>query len=140
MVLSYTTFSLSPSLCLCQSVDSGSSRTVLLLRISLIFQSLHLFGNVTDKKSIRFVVCFARLLVYLETPFSKLFFLSLPLSVSYLCFESSSSRSGSSKKNKVIKLVDITDIQKVIISNVDNFSSFVFCPLRRNYKFVCDLA
>ncbi|XP_043093506.1 GRAM domain-containing protein 4 isoform X3 [Puntigrus tetrazona] len=30
----------------------------------------------------------------------------------YLCFESSSSRSGSSKKNKVIKLVDITDIQK----------------------------
>lgn len=35
------------------------------------------------------------------------------VSTSYLCFESSSSRSGSSKKNKVIKLVDITDIQKV---------------------------
>lgn len=35
------------------------------------------------------------------------------LSISYLCFESSSSRSSSSKKNKVIKLVDITDIQKV---------------------------
>ena len=30
---------------------------------------------------------------------------------SYLCFESS--KSGSSKRNKVIKLVDITDIQKV---------------------------
>lgn len=35
------------------------------------------------------------------------------LSCSYLCFESSSSRSASSKKNKVIKLQDITDIQKV---------------------------
>uniref|UniRef100_A0A8C1P5U8 GRAM domain containing 4a n=1 Tax=Cyprinus carpio TaxID=7962 RepID=A0A8C1P5U8_CYPCA len=32
-----------------------------------------------------------------------------------LCFESSSSRSGSSKKNKVIKLVDITDIQKPLV-------------------------
>lgn len=32
---------------------------------------------------------------------------------SYLCFESSSSRATSSKKNKVIKLHDITDIQKV---------------------------
>ncbi|XP_054889083.1 GRAM domain-containing protein 4-like [Poeciliopsis prolifica] len=30
----------------------------------------------------------------------------------HLCFESSSSRSGSSKRNKVIKLTDITDIQK----------------------------
>lgn len=30
---------------------------------------------------------------------------------SYLCFESS--KSGFSKRNKVIKLVDITDIQKV---------------------------
>lgn len=30
---------------------------------------------------------------------------------SYLCFESS--KSGSSKRNKVIKLMDITDIQKV---------------------------
>ncbi|KAI4795556.1 hypothetical protein KUCAC02_029814 [Chaenocephalus aceratus] len=30
----------------------------------------------------------------------------------HLCFESSSSRSGSSKRNKVIKLADITDIQK----------------------------
>jgi hypothetical protein len=30
---------------------------------------------------------------------------------SYLCFESS--KSGSSKRNKVIKLADITDIQKV---------------------------
>ena len=29
----------------------------------------------------------------------------------YLCFESS--KSGSSKRNKVIKLMDITDIQKV---------------------------
>lgn len=37
----------------------------------------------------------------------------LYLPFSYLCFESSSSRSGSSKKNKVIKLLDITDIQKV---------------------------
>lgn len=36
-------------------------------------------------------------------------FLSSPSS--YLCFESS--KSGSSKRNKVIKLVDITDIQKV---------------------------
>lgn len=44
-------------------------------------------------------------------PFSRLF--SLCISISYLCFESSSSRSSSSKKNKVIKLVDITDIQKV---------------------------
>lgn len=35
------------------------------------------------------------------------------MSCSYLCFESSSSRSASSKKNKVIKLQDITDIQKV---------------------------
>lgn len=37
-------------------------------------------------------------------------FLTPPAS-SYLCFESS--KSGSSKRNKVIKLVDITDIQKV---------------------------
>uniref|UniRef100_A0A671KSF2 GRAM domain-containing protein n=1 Tax=Sinocyclocheilus anshuiensis TaxID=1608454 RepID=A0A671KSF2_9TELE len=37
---------------------------------------------------------------------------------SYLCFESSSSRSGSSKKNKVIKLVDITDIQKYKVLSV----------------------
>ncbi|XP_077400142.1 GRAM domain-containing protein 4 isoform X1 [Vanacampus margaritifer] len=36
----------------------------------------------------------------------------------YLCFESSSSRSGSSKKNKVIKLVDITDIQKYKVLSV----------------------
>lgn len=37
---------------------------------------------------------------------------SVPFSShSYLCFESS--KSGSSKRNKVIKLVDITDIQKV---------------------------
>uniref|UniRef100_A0A8C1RBI7 GRAM domain containing 4a n=2 Tax=Cyprinus carpio TaxID=7962 RepID=A0A8C1RBI7_CYPCA len=35
-----------------------------------------------------------------------------------LCFESSSSRSGSSKKNKVIKLVDITDIQKYKVLSV----------------------
>lgn len=35
----------------------------------------------------------------------------LPSSCSYLCFESS--KSGSSKRNKVIKLMDITDIQKV---------------------------
>ncbi|CAB1331620.1 unnamed protein product [Coregonus sp. 'balchen'] len=33
----------------------------------------------------------------------------------YLCFESSSSRSNSSKKNKVIKLIDITDIQKPLV-------------------------
>ncbi|KAG7276371.1 hypothetical protein CRUP_014403 [Coryphaenoides rupestris] len=33
----------------------------------------------------------------------------------YLCFESSSSRSSSSKKNKVIKLADITDIQKPLV-------------------------
>uniref|UniRef100_A0A665WW71 GRAM domain-containing protein n=1 Tax=Echeneis naucrates TaxID=173247 RepID=A0A665WW71_ECHNA len=42
----------------------------------------------------------------------------LLLSVSYLCFESSSSRSSSSKKNKVIKLVDITDIQKYKVLSV----------------------
>ncbi|XP_060759039.1 GRAM domain-containing protein 4 isoform X3 [Neoarius graeffei] len=36
----------------------------------------------------------------------------------YLCFESSSSRSGSSKKNKVIKLVDVTDIQKYKVLSV----------------------
>ncbi|XP_052429703.1 GRAM domain-containing protein 4 [Carassius gibelio] len=35
-----------------------------------------------------------------------------------LCFESSSTRSGSSKKNKVIKLVDITDIQKYKVLSV----------------------
>ncbi|KAM9753873.1 GRAM domain-containing protein 4-like [Menidia menidia] len=36
----------------------------------------------------------------------------------HLCFESSSSRSGSSKRNKVIKLVDITDIQKYKVLSV----------------------
>uniref|UniRef100_A0AAX7UKE3 GRAM domain-containing protein n=1 Tax=Astatotilapia calliptera TaxID=8154 RepID=A0AAX7UKE3_ASTCA len=36
----------------------------------------------------------------------------------YLCFESSSSRSGSSKRNKVIKLLDITDIQKYKVLSV----------------------
>ncbi|KAL0968003.1 hypothetical protein UPYG_G00260880 [Umbra pygmaea] len=36
----------------------------------------------------------------------------------YLCFESSSSRSNSSKKNKVIKLTDITDIQKYKVLSV----------------------
>ncbi|XP_055087956.1 GRAM domain-containing protein 4 isoform X2 [Periophthalmus magnuspinnatus] len=36
----------------------------------------------------------------------------------YLCFESSSSRSNASKKNKVIKLVDITDIQKYKVLSV----------------------
>ncbi|XP_026869693.2 GRAM domain-containing protein 4 isoform X1 [Electrophorus electricus] len=36
----------------------------------------------------------------------------------YLCFESSSSRSTSSKKNKVIKLQDITDIQKYKVLSV----------------------
>ncbi|KAL2102259.1 hypothetical protein ACEWY4_001427 [Coilia grayii] len=36
----------------------------------------------------------------------------------YLCFESSSSRSGSSKKNKVIKLDEITDIQKYKVLSV----------------------
>nr|XP_023694599.1 GRAM domain-containing protein 4-like isoform X2 [Paramormyrops kingsleyae] len=36
----------------------------------------------------------------------------------YMCFESSSSRSSSSKKNKVIKLSDITDIQKYKVLSV----------------------
>ncbi|XP_044048798.1 GRAM domain-containing protein 4-like [Siniperca chuatsi] len=36
----------------------------------------------------------------------------------HLCFESSSSRSGSSKRNKVIKLKDITDIQKYKVLSV----------------------
>ncbi|XP_063053632.1 GRAM domain-containing protein 4 isoform X2 [Engraulis encrasicolus] len=36
----------------------------------------------------------------------------------YLCFESSSSRSSSSKKNKVFKLLDITDIQKYKVLSV----------------------
>ncbi|XP_020782017.1 GRAM domain-containing protein 4 isoform X1 [Boleophthalmus pectinirostris] len=36
----------------------------------------------------------------------------------YLCFESSSSRANASKKNKVIKLVDITDIQKYKVLSV----------------------
>ncbi|XP_072311093.1 GRAM domain-containing protein 4 isoform X3 [Eucyclogobius newberryi] len=36
----------------------------------------------------------------------------------YLCFESSSSKSNASKKNKVIKLVDITDIQKYKVLSV----------------------
>ncbi|XP_068585004.1 GRAM domain-containing protein 4-like [Cebidichthys violaceus] len=36
----------------------------------------------------------------------------------YLCFESSSSRSGSSKRNKVIKLLDIIDIQKYKVLSV----------------------
>ncbi|XP_040018855.1 GRAM domain-containing protein 4 [Gasterosteus aculeatus] len=36
----------------------------------------------------------------------------------YLCFESSSSRSGSSKRNKVIKLLDVIDIQKYKVLSV----------------------
>ncbi|MEQ2228855.1 GRAM domain-containing protein 4 [Ilyodon furcidens] len=36
----------------------------------------------------------------------------------YLCFESSSSRSGSSKRNKVIKLTEITEIQKYKVLSV----------------------
>ncbi|KAE8296647.1 GRAM domain-containing protein 4 Death-inducing protein [Larimichthys crocea] len=36
----------------------------------------------------------------------------------HLCFESSSSRSGSSKRNKVIKLTEITDIQKYKVLSV----------------------
>ncbi|XP_063072990.1 GRAM domain-containing protein 4 isoform X2 [Engraulis encrasicolus] len=36
----------------------------------------------------------------------------------YLCFESSSSKAGSSKKNKVIKLDEITDIQKYKVLSV----------------------
>ncbi|XP_040893695.1 GRAM domain-containing protein 4-like [Toxotes jaculatrix] len=36
----------------------------------------------------------------------------------YLCFESSSSRSGSSKRNKVIKLQDIKEIQKYKVLSV----------------------
>lgn len=63
-------------LCLCVSESvSGSSRTALLLRISLIQKSPHLFLYAVDKKSIQLVFCFAFLLV---------FFLSRPLSAS--CF------------------------------------------------------
>uniref|UniRef100_A0A665UAX2 GRAM domain-containing protein 4-like n=1 Tax=Echeneis naucrates TaxID=173247 RepID=A0A665UAX2_ECHNA len=36
----------------------------------------------------------------------------------YLCFESSSSRSGSTKRNKVIKLLDIQEIQKYKVLSV----------------------
>ncbi|XP_037538428.1 GRAM domain-containing protein 4 [Nematolebias whitei] len=36
----------------------------------------------------------------------------------YLCFESSSSRSGSTKRNKVLKLRDITEIQKYKVLSV----------------------
>ncbi|XP_038873195.1 GRAM domain-containing protein 4-like isoform X4 [Salvelinus namaycush] len=36
----------------------------------------------------------------------------------YLCFEGSSCRSNSSRKNKVIKLIDITDIQKYKVLSV----------------------
>ncbi|XP_037307172.2 GRAM domain-containing protein 4-like isoform X2 [Pungitius pungitius] len=36
----------------------------------------------------------------------------------YLCFESSSSRSGSSKRNKVIKLLEVIDIQKYKVLSV----------------------
>ncbi|KAI3370582.1 hypothetical protein L3Q82_007153 [Scortum barcoo] len=36
----------------------------------------------------------------------------------HLCFESSSSRSGSSKRNKVFRLLDITDIQKYKVLSV----------------------
>ncbi|CAK6981927.1 GRAM domain-containing protein 4-like [Scomber scombrus] len=42
----------------------------------------------------------------------------LYITENYLCFESSSSRSGSSKRNKVIKLLDITDIQKYKVLSV----------------------
>lgn len=51
----------------------------------------------------------------------------MPLCVprSYLCFESS--KSGSSKRNKVIKLVDITDIQKVSVA----------CGVRLGARHVC---
>lgn len=51
----------------------------------------------------------------------------MPLCVprSYLCFESS--KSGSSKRNKVIKLVDITDIQKVSVA----------CGVRLEARHVC---
>lgn len=60
----------------------------------------------------------------------------LPLSVSYLCFESSSSRSGSSKKNKVIKLVDITDIQKVIAKKkVKSLTFFKEFPVKNVIMF-----
>ncbi len=109
---SSTVSSLSPSPSLCQSVNSGSSRTALLLRMSLIYKSL-----------LPFRICNWQGVHSVCRPFSSpaCFFIqqvfSLPLSISYLCFESSSSRSSSSKKNKVIKLVDITDIQKVDGSN-----------------------
>ncbi|XP_075875436.1 GRAM domain-containing protein 4-like [Nelusetta ayraudi] len=42
----------------------------------------------------------------------------LYITENHLCFESSSSRSGSSKRNKVIKLTDITDIQKYKVLSV----------------------
>lgn len=55
---------------------------------------------------------------------------SVPFSsCSYLCFESS--KSGSSKRNKVIKLVDITDIQKVSVSPLLPFSLTPFGFQRR---------
>ena len=111
--------SLSPSLCACvnPSVNSVSSRTGLLLRICLIFKSLHLFGCWTDKKSIKVVLCLAALLLLFKATLSTCHSLHPSLPYSYLCFESSSSRSSASKKNKVIKLVDITDIQKVVTLN-----------------------
>uniref|UniRef100_A0A3P9IMH5 GRAM domain-containing protein n=1 Tax=Oryzias latipes TaxID=8090 RepID=A0A3P9IMH5_ORYLA len=43
---------------------------------------------------------------------------SISFTAVHLCFESSSSRSGSSKRNKVIKLQDITDIQKYKVLSV----------------------
>uniref|UniRef100_A0A8C6V3Q1 GRAM domain containing 4a n=1 Tax=Neogobius melanostomus TaxID=47308 RepID=A0A8C6V3Q1_9GOBI len=42
----------------------------------------------------------------------------LYVSENYLCFESSSSKASASKKNKVIKLNDITDIQKYKVLSV----------------------
>ncbi|KAF6719085.1 GRAM domain-containing protein 4 [Oryzias melastigma] len=42
----------------------------------------------------------------------------LYLTESHLCFEGSSSRSGSSKRNKVIKLKEITDVQKYKVLSV----------------------
>lgn len=86
------------------------SRTLSLRRTGLIFKALTAFYLPSfhpaflpvDSRTHRF-----QFLLALSADVSSL------LSVSYLCFESSSARSSSSKKNKVIKLMDITDIQKV---------------------------
>uniref|UniRef100_A0A8D2P7M0 GRAM domain-containing protein n=1 Tax=Zosterops lateralis melanops TaxID=1220523 RepID=A0A8D2P7M0_ZOSLA len=52
--------------------------------------------------------------IYFKTLYQNQYFIFLFFS--YLCFESS--KSGSSKRNKVIKLSDITDIQKYKVLSV----------------------